>query len=260
MAWQRYDSTYTPGQQNPFKLSRSKVDFFLECPRCFWLDRRLGIKRPDMPPFQLNKAVDELLKKEFDTYRKKAVPHPWMTEIGLDAIPFAHDKMNDWRNNFTGVQYQDDKNGFILFGAVDDIWVKPDGELIVVDYKATSKNKSITDLDPPGGWHDAYRRQMEFYQWLLRKNGFKVSDTGYFVYANGKVSEKKFANTIKFETNVFGYTGKDDWIEPVIDRIKQCLEGDIPAVGNGPLGQGCDHCNYARSRTELTLNALNKKI
>ena len=36
------------------------------------------------------------------------------------------------------------------------------------------------------------KRQMEIYQWLLRKNGFKVSDTGYFVYANGITDARSF--------------------------------------------------------------------
>ncbi|EKE12188.1 MAG: hypothetical protein ACD_13C00277G0004, partial [uncultured bacterium] len=36
---------YEPNSAKSFKLSRSKIDLFLECPRCFYLDRRLGIGR-----------------------------------------------------------------------------------------------------------------------------------------------------------------------------------------------------------------------
>ncbi len=50
--------------QNKFKLSRSKIDLFLECPRCFYLGNRLGVSRPPGFPFTLNSAVDALLKKE----------------------------------------------------------------------------------------------------------------------------------------------------------------------------------------------------
>jgi hypothetical protein len=211
-----------------------------------------------MPPFQINKAIDELLKKEFDIYRKAKKPHPWMIEFGVDAIPFAHKDLDDWRNNFTGVKTLHEATNLHVFGAVDDVWVTPKNELMVVDYKATSKNKEIKDLDPPGGWHDAYRRQMEIYQWLLRQNGFDVSNTGYFVYANGLTSEKEFANVVKFETNVFPYTGSSDWVDNTLVKLKACLEGDIPAVGNGPLGEGCTHCAYAKKRTELTLKSLGK--
>ena len=81
---------YKPGQKTAFKVSRSKIDLFMNCPSCFWLDRRLKISSDlDSPPFQINKAVDELFKKEFDAYRKKAKPHPLMVEYEIDAIPLC---------------------------------------------------------------------------------------------------------------------------------------------------------------------------
>ena len=60
---------FNPDKKNNWKLSRSKLDLFLQCPRCFYLDNRLGIKRPPGFPFNLNSAVDHLLKKEFDPVR-----------------------------------------------------------------------------------------------------------------------------------------------------------------------------------------------
>jgi hypothetical protein len=259
MAWQKYDSTYTPGQKTVYKISRSKIDFFLECPRCFWLDRRLGIKRTSIPSFLINQAIDDLLKKEFDIYRAKKEPHPYMVAAGVDAIPFSHPKLDDWRHVFTGVQYLHEPTNLLIFGAVDDLWVNKDGEVIVVDYKATAKEKEIKDLDPSPGWHDAYRKQMEIYQWLLRGNDLKVSDTGYFVYANGTSSEPTFDGVVKFRVNTFPYKGDSLWVDKTLVELKACLEGEIPAVGNGPLGNGCEFCAYARSRTELTLKALQSK-
>ena len=77
----------------------------MDCPCCFWLDRRRKISRPNSPPFQINKAVDELFKKEFDTYRKAKKPHPMMIDYQIDAIPYTHENLNQWRENFIGVQY-----------------------------------------------------------------------------------------------------------------------------------------------------------
>ena len=51
-----------------WRLSRSKIGLFQECPRCFYLDNRLGLKRPPGYPFNLNTAVDTLLKREFDAH------------------------------------------------------------------------------------------------------------------------------------------------------------------------------------------------
>jgi RecB family exonuclease len=175
---------YQPGTKDTYKLSRSKIDDFLNCPRCFWLDRRLKISKPQTPPFQINKAVDELFKKEFDVYRAKGEPHPLMVENKIEAVPFVHQDLNKWRENFVGVQYLHEPTNLLITGAVDDIWVDDKGELMVVDYKATAKKAEVS-LDAP--WQIAYKRQMEVYQWLMRKNGFSVNPVGYFVYTNGRL-------------------------------------------------------------------------
>ena len=250
--WRERSVPYRPGQKESFKVSRSKIDDFVNCPRCFWLDRRLKITKPDTPPFSINKAVDELLKKEFDSYRLKGEAHPMMIENGIKAIPFPHENLNNWRENFVGVQYLHEPTNLLIFGAVDDVWVNEDGELIIVDYKATAKRTEVS-LDAP--WQIAYKRQMEIYQWLVRQNGFKVNDTGYFVYTNGRLDPDGFFDRVEFRTKVIAYQGNDDWVEPIIYKIKECLEqSEMPKPG-----PECEYCRYARQRTELTLSNLGIK-
>lgn len=251
--WKERSLPYKPGQAKPFKISRSKIELYKQCPRCFWLDTRLKIKRPDGPPFQINKAIDELLKKEFDSYRQKGEPHPMMVEFGLSAVPFAHDSLDQWRQNFVGVFVLHEPTNLHIFGAVDDVWTNNQGELIVVDYKATAKQSDVT-LDAE--WQISYKRQLEIYQWLLRQNGFKVSDTGYFVYTNGRMDLDAFNNKVEFRTKIIPYTGSDAWVESTLLEIKECLEGDMPAIGRAAMGGDCDFCTYARQRTELTVAAI----
>lgn len=50
----------------PFELSRFRVESFIGCPACFWLDRMAGVKFPNMPPFNINSNTDRLLKRDFD--------------------------------------------------------------------------------------------------------------------------------------------------------------------------------------------------
>ena len=250
---------YQPGQKTPFKVSRSKIELFMQCPRCFWLDVRLKITRPSSPPFNINKAIDELFKKEFDVYRAKGEPHPLMVEKQVKAVPFSHAKLDEWRHNFTGVTHLHEPTNLHIFGAVDDIWVNDAGELMVVDYKATAKDKPVTQLGPVGGWQDMYRRQMEIYQWLLKQNGFKVSDTGYFVYATGTQDRAGFNNVVEFETHLIPHTCSSDWVGDTIVRMKQCMDGEMPGVGVAAMGGTCEHCAYAKARTALTLEALKKK-
>jgi len=248
---------YTPGQKTPFDLSRSKIELFIQCKRCFWLDARLKIKRPDGPPFQINKLIDELFKKEFDSYRKSKKPHPIMIKNNVDAIPYTHKDLNKWRENFIGIRFHHKQTNINFFGAVDDIWINAKDELIVVDYKATAKK---TEVSLDADWQITYKRQLEIYQWLLKSNGFKVSPVGYFVYANGQSNFEEFNDTLHFKTKLFSYEGVTDWIEQVVLSIKECLEGEMPATGSSIMGGECAFCAYARDRTGLTLKYLKNNL
>lgn len=254
--WTERNKPYEPGQPAAFKLSRSKIELFTQCPRCFWLDVRLKIKRPDGPPFQINKAVDELLKKEFDGYRLKGQPHPLMVDNQIKAVPMQHVDLDKWRHNFTGVSALHHTTNLYIFGAIDDIWVDADGQVFVVDYKATAK---ATEVSLDADWQVSYKRQMEIYQWLLRQNGLLVSDTAYFVYTNGRLDRDGFFDKIEFRTKVIPYDGDDSWVEPAIVKMKATMDGDMPAIGTAAMGGECDYCTYARRRTELTLASLKQR-
>ena len=233
----RTRNLFSPGAETPFKLSRSKLDLFVNCPRCFYIDRRLGVGQPPGFPFNINSAVDHLLKKEFDEYRLLGKPHPLMRDAGVDAIPCPHKKLEQWRMNFTGVQVHHKKTNLLITGAIDDLWVTPEQKHLVVDYKATSKDQPVT-IDEP--WQDSYKRQMEIYQWLLRGNGLNVSDTGYFVYCNGQRRAPRFDNHLDFDISVISYVGTDDWVEACIVNAHACLlSNKIP-----PVTSACDYCTY----------------
>src|SRR3989338_9130003 len=234
----RTRNLFDPADEKPFKVSRSKIDLFLECPRCFYLDRRLGVGRPPGFPFSINSAIDHLLKKEFDIHQAANTKHPLIEKYGVDAVPVAHEMLNIWRENFKGIEYLHTPTNLTITGAIDDLWQNSKGEYIVVDYKATAKDGDITALDKD--WQDGYKRQMEVYQWLLRRNGYTVSATGYFVYCNGRTDAEAFDGKVEFKVTLIPYTGDDSWIERTITEIRQCLQNDqIPAAKDG-----CDYCAY----------------
>ncbi len=248
----RINNIFKPEERIPFKISRSKIDLFLQCPRCFYIDRRLGIARPPGFPFNLNNAVDKLLKKEFDIHRKEASLHPLLQEYNINAVPFQHLKMDEWRDYRKGIQYIHPETNLLIMGAIDDIWQNPQGELYIVDYKATSKNGKIT-LD--ASWQITYKRQMEIYQWLFRKNNFKVSSVGYFVYCNGRTDKKVFDKKIEFDVIIIPYEGNDNWIDKAILDIHQCLEQkDIPE-----MAVDCDYCRYRKEAAQTAYQYSKKR-
>ena len=237
---------YSPNSKEPYTVSRSGIDLFYQCPKCFYLDKRFGISRPPGFPFSLNSAVDSLLKKEFDEHRANGEPHPLMKAYGIDAHPFNHEQINLWRDSLRhGIKYHDEETNLIIRGGVDDIWINHDGELHIVDYKATSKSSEV-NLD--ADWQDGYKRQVEIYQWLFRKNGFKVSDIAYFVYCNGNANAPAFDGKLEFDVKIIPYKaeGKIN-IEKTISSIQECLASEkIPQPG-----KDCDYCAFYNMRKEL---------
>lgn len=257
MAKSRSHTLYDPQSNEPYKISRSKIDLFVECPRCAFLEMKCGVKRPSMPSFTLNNAVDELLKREFDTHRVAQSTHPLLERYGLDAVPLHDDRMDEWRDALRrGISYYHEPTHIILRGGVDDVWKNAMNELIIVDYKATSKKvgpKSEDDL------YDQYKRQMEIYQWLFRRNGFPVSPTGYFVYVNGKSDAKAFDGKLEFDVELIPYTGSDAWVEPTLYDLKDMLTSEsIPPIGTSFGGGPCEFCTY-REAAGKTLRDLHLK-
>ena len=225
------------------KISRTGIENFTRCKRCFWLDAVKKIKPPFGPPFTLNLAVDHLLKNEFDHYRNLQTVPPILQAANINRIPFQHPSLNEWRENFIGVRTHHQATGLQIYGAVDDIWVDVNKVLYVVDYKATSKEG---DVSIETGWGVSYKRQVEVYQWLLRQNGFEVSNTAYFVYTNG-IKDGHFNDCLNFTTKLIPYEGNDAWIEPALLEINQLLKSQTPPAAT----KDCKQCEYVEKALNL---------
>lgn len=238
-----YNGKFKPDSEAPYKVSRSKVEDFVRCPRCSMLDRKHGVGRPSMPSFAINSAVDALYKKEFDKHRAAGTVHPVVAELGYSFVPFKHELMDEWRATLKGVSYLHEETNLFLYGALDDVWVDSEGKLVVVDYKATAKSAPVAELGE-AIYHQAYRRQLEFYQWLLRSNGFDVSDTAFWLYATGRNDADSFDQHIVFDSRLVEHSGSTDWIEPTILAFKAALiSGELPASN-----EECEFCSYSANR------------
>ena len=133
----------------------------MQCPRCFYYDRRLGVGRRHGFPFALSSLVDYLLKQEFDIYRVKGIKHPLIDKNWVDTTPVAYKDLDKWRHNFTGIQYLHELTDLLITGAIDNLRQNSKGEYVVVDYKATLEEEEITE--PNKDWQDGYERQVEIY-------------------------------------------------------------------------------------------------
>lgn len=232
-------------------LSRTALEDYLKCPRCFYLHRRLKLPQMRRVPLTLAIATDALLKNEFDAIRATGQAHPLWVRENLQVRAYEHPELEVWRSNFKGQRVRHPTTGATITGAVDDIWQHRDtGEIFIVDYKSTSKQETPS-LE--GGFGPQYQRQMEIYQWIFRQAGFDVSAIGYFLYVNackrGTFYDETLQGIMRFETTLIAYRGDDDWVDGVIEQAVNCWRSTtLPESG-----PDCEICPYLSAREEIKI-------
>ena len=93
----RHRSTFNPDNPAPYELSRSRIENFVRCPACFYLQQVKAVPYPSIPGYNINEATDVLLKRDFDKYRGGPETHPFLKRLGMEhLVPFAHEDFEKW--------------------------------------------------------------------------------------------------------------------------------------------------------------------
>lgn len=121
-------------------LSYSSLQTKKDCPRCFYLDKKFGIKRPEGIKSGVPTAVDGILKDGFEIYRGK-LPPDLASESRLKGFVLYADpelkKMRHWNSNPTNYLLPD---GSKFISAFDDLLYNPTTkQFAYLDYKSTGK-------------------------------------------------------------------------------------------------------------------------
>lgn len=213
-------------------LSRWQLNTFVECPRCFWLVNRHGVKPPKTLPFALNSAIDGLLKVEFDEHRAAGTLPQVLSALEGQARLFADTaKLAAWRNNFQGVRWTDPASGHTLFGAVDDVLEFQDGSLAVVDYKSTGSASPTI--------YPSYQLQMDVYTYLLRQLGYRTAPTAYFAFFL-VVKDDGFNGRLPFREALLEVTPQPQRVPELFTQAAAlALSDEMP-----PQGPACDLCRW----------------
>ncbi|MGC6472611.1 MAG: PD-(D/E)XK nuclease family protein [Parvibaculales bacterium] len=234
----RHRGQFDPKNPEPYELSRSRIENFVRCPACFYMQQVEKIQFPSIPGFLLNEATDVLLKTYFDKFRSAQECPDYLKDEGYkNFIPFQHVDFELWTQSLhfgasgrmhTIVEEYNLKVG----GGLDDVWYNTDsGKLHIVDYKSTSKKTNGPDL-LDGYFAQSYKRQMDFYVWVMRRMGFDVSDTGYFLYVNGdRDTNTNFLQAghgiMEFKVSLLPYDVSTDWVDGTLAKIKDTLHSPV---------------------------------
>jgi hypothetical protein len=214
------------------KLSPSALKLLDDCPRCFWLAHNKKIRRPEGIFPSLPSGMDKILKAHFDAFRAQGKVPPEIKELGAKLFD-DETLLKVWTNNFKGIGWTDEQ-GNVLRGAMDEVLAK-DGKLIVLDFKTRGYplKEDTADL---------YQSQLDIYNFLLRKNGYKTDDHGYLLFyypeavdATGHV--KFHAELVKMRISVKN-------AEKLWKDALACLAGAMPKASTT-----CAYCAWQKAAT-----------
>lgn len=214
------------------KLSPSTLNLFLECPRCFWLDKVRNIKRPRGIFPTLPGGMDREIKLYFDSFRvQKKLPAELIGK-DFEGVQLFHEqeKLDRWRQWRTGLEYKD-KNGSILSGALDDLLVK-DGKYVPFDYK--TKGSPTTEDDAI----KYYQNQLDCYTLLLEENHLPAAGYGLLLYYSPKsVSEN---GRVFFELQAIKVATDFERARKTFEQAVTLLrKSDEPTINSQ-----CEYCNW----------------
>lgn len=203
-----------------FKLSPSSLNLMHECPRCFWLDKHKVWKRPNGIFPSLPSGMDGILKVHFDKFRDKGLLPPELcNDNNCESMKLFNEPelMRAWRNNLKGIRWED-KDGNILFGAVDNILQKGK-KLIVLDYK--TRGYALKEDTA-----DHYQNQLDLYNFLLRKNGYETEDYSFLLFYVPK--EVLESGEVIFDTSLVKRKINVKNAEKIFNEAIELLNGECP--------------------------------
>lgn len=220
-------------------LSKSALDVFKSCPRCFWLEKNAKLKRPDGIKASIMNGIDDCMKQVTQLSVEWQQPSPYLSEIPT-ARPFADRKrmqlFMSWRTFQATVQAG--RHQVLIWGQIDDLIEWPDGTVSPHDFKSNGKERDWNE------YTEKYNSlQADMYEILLKAQGLKTNGDSYFTYAwpivdaHGKMVF--IHKTVLFKTN-------QERALATIEAAAECLAGQEPASD-----PGCDYCRFVDDRSPI---------
>lgn len=251
------------------RLSKSQLDKFQDCPRCFWMKHRLKLGQPEGISSKVWKGVERVTIAHYALHRKAATtPENLIGQVPEGAIPvqLSDDDMKALRYWGKGLQFKVD--GVLVTTALDDmLQYDVDGkkQYAVIDYKSKAK---LTDEEATA---DMYQNQADVFDLACNANNYPTDGTVYFDYwsplsvegaqppANrgdvGETMQKWASQVIKIKAN-------HDAVKNLVLAAAACIERPMPeprltrsVVTRGPNKgdaklDGCPVCVYLIDREE----------
>lgn len=215
--------------ENLWSLSPSGLYNFIACPACFWVDQHVG--RAPMLPLRLNDAMDTKLKSRYDRFRKKGLLPPEISDLkGVKLFPDVT-QLDLWRSKKTELEYVNKKDGYVLAGKIDELFVNKKGEFIIADYKSSGDEPKPEKLD-------YYLLQLHGYALMFLKRGYKVANKAYLLNYYPKTKTNP-SMSVELACKVIEANLDIPAFEKTLRKMVKFLNNDYPNAN-----EGCKTCVY----------------
>ena len=203
-------------------LSASTLKLCLECPRCFWLLLNKGIERPRGPFPSLPSGMDGVLKRYFETYRRRGTLPPLVD--GKLHGTLITEKLS--------LGFSDATHGARLWGRLDDCLVLEDGRHAPLDHKTRASAPADVSYT-----QTYYKFQMDVYSLLLERSNHPISRTAYVIYyypMDGNLHEG-----FPFGVAIHHIATDPEGAYRTFQAAVQLLAGPLP-----PSAEACGFCQW----------------
>lgn len=220
-------------------LSKSTLEIFVDCPRCFWLAKVSKVERPRSPMPSVVNAIDAEMKKLVGQHVADNLAVPYLS--GTNLVPYPDRRRIELFRSWRTFQRETTIKGVGIkaWGELDDLLVDPKTGIVTPwDYK--SKGTA-----PDQAYCEKYNTlQGDMYHFLLEGQELKCSGSAKFTYTwpewSGEVGE------IVFREQSIDMVSDPKRAEAVLYAAAVCLAGKMPAAS-----MECKYCDYTTKRGVL---------
>jgi hypothetical protein len=217
-------------------LSKSSLEGFKSCPRCFWLEKNAKLKKPEGIKASIMDGIDDAMKRVAEHAVLNCAPAHYLREV-QGAKPFRNrallNTFMSWRTFQARIKAG--KHEALIWGQLDDLIEWQDGRVSPWDFKSNGKERD---------WEDYTERyntlQADMYEILLKAQGLTTTGEAYFTYSWPVVSAK---GVMEFDFKTVKTKPDANRAIKVISEALDCLGGPEPESN-----PECEYCSFVNKR------------
>jgi hypothetical protein len=228
------------------RLSRSALDLYAECPRCFWFDKERGVKRPESIWSTLNGGYKYSIRAYLDACRDRGLELPPQLIGRVDGVLANRITIKRIR----GKSFSCQMGGIIFSGEFEDALEASNGD--IVPLINVFRGFPVTEK----GLSPAYQNKADAFSLLLRENNMRVSEYAYIVIWYMDHKQQDFARPFDFHLEVHKVETFPENTTRQINNAIMSLESSEPPESGYDLetGEKCSYCTFRETNNLISGN------